>query len=129
MDTKSKFPKLCNLLGAYFHQDWKYDYDWKQNQPNFEEVVRFYKISNPVNTVSQATEELRKFLNLQLTEADLDDILQGIGVCYNPKARKMTYHQWLESILHILEDSSDNISYLQETEDSVWTGWQQYAEL
>lgn len=126
--TNQQFPKLRNLLGGYFHQDWKNDYDWQGNQPNFEEVVQFYKTVNPKNTVSQATDELRKFLALPLDELDLHNALKDVGVFYNPKARKMTYKQWLESILTILEKVSSGTSYLKEVEKTTWIGWEKYAE-
>lgn len=128
MHTKLKFPKLRNLLGGYFHQNWKYDYNWQGNQPNFEEVVRFYKTVNPVMTVSEAANDLHKFLNLQISESDLGDFFQGTGICYNPIARKMTYRDWLERILIILEDSSENTSYLCEVQSSEWNDWKEYSD-
>jgi CdiI immunity protein len=126
--TDRKFPKLRNLLGGYFHQDWKSDYDWQGNQPNFEEVIQFYKTVNPKNTVSQATNELREFLDLPLDELDLKNALQDVGVFYSPKTRKMTYKQWLESILTILEKVSLDTSYLKEVEKVTWVGWEKYAD-
>jgi hypothetical protein len=128
MNTNLTFPKLRNLLGGYFHQDWKYDYNWEGHQPNFEEVVRFYKVVNPVTTVSQAINELHNFLNLQMSETDLSELFKSAGICYNPKARKMTYRYWLERILEILEDPLATTSYLQETQPSEWTGWKSYSD-
>lgn len=128
MDIKSKFPKLKNLLGSYFYQDWEYDYDWQGNQPNFEEVILFYKAVNPTSTNFLAAEELRKFLALSLNEKKLSNALQDIGVFYSPRSRNVTLRQWLESILNILEDTSKNASYLREVEQPKWTGWEKYAE-
>lgn len=106
--SDSRFPKLRNLLGSYFYQDWDDDYDWQGETPNFNAVVRFYKANNPPATVAQATKELQQFLTLQLDEGDLKAALADIGVFYSPQADGMTRRQWLEQVLAILQEPTTN---------------------
>lgn len=114
MTTELNFPKLRNLLGAYFCPYWEQDYDWEGNEPSFEQVVEFYKSSNPPATVTQATEELRQLLSMPLDETDLRDAVSGIGVFDNPRAFGVeTYRQWLEAILKILADPNSPPSTLR----------------
>ena len=107
MGYKERYPKLYQFLGSYFHQDWKDDYDWQGETPDFEAVIHHYKMTNPRATVTQAAGELEQLLALPLDEDQLDDAAQRLGSVYNPRARGLTGRQWLERILHILHEPSE----------------------
>ena len=105
MIEKSKYPKLKNLIGGYFHQDWEHSYDWKNQEPHYAPVVRFFKFHNPTSTTKQVISELKHFLALGLDEKTLDKVLEdvfilGVHIPY----WKITHEKWLKDILNILEE-------------------------
>lgn len=105
MTLQSKYPKLRNLIAAYFHQDWKYDYDWSNYPLAFEPVVRFFKMHNPLETTDQATRELKEFLALSFNEEQLESVLDDeFGLCLRPEYFKLTHEQWLKKVLEVLEE-------------------------
>lgn len=105
MGLRDRYPKLANLLGAYFNQDWKYGYFWGEHEPHYAPVVRFYKTNNPPASVGQAARELKEFLALDFDEEKLEDALYhqlGLGVM--PSYWELTFRGWLEEVLKILEE-------------------------
>lgn len=105
MDLREKHPKLANLIGGYLHQDWEYDYDWKNTESHYAPVVRFFKTHNPQSTIEQATIELKEFLTLNLDEEHLEDVLHHHFVLQMSVSYwNLTYREWLEDVLKILEE-------------------------
>lgn len=103
-DYEKRYPKLANLLGGYFHQDWLHEYDWQSIEPTFEAVVRHYKAINPRTTIAQVTQELERLLMLSLSDAELSKVLDEMNCAYYPLGSGRTYRQWLESILVVLKE-------------------------
>jgi hypothetical protein len=128
VNYKKSYYELNQFLGCYFHQDWKEVMDWQGKTPNFEAIVRFYKLTNPQLTVRQTIEELQGILSLKLSDKKLSEILErDFGVAFNPSYVSLTDRRWLESILKILEDSdtSSNLSFIEQPD---WKGWEDYVE-
>ncbi len=101
----SRFPELGQFLGGFFHQDWKDVLDWQEQQPNFEEVVRFYKTQALPTEVVNATEQLRQFLKLPMGEQEFNEVVTyEFGGSYTPRSRGLTKRQWLEAVLKVLEE-------------------------
>jgi CdiI immunity protein len=128
MVTKADFKSLQNLLGGYFYQYWGDDYEWDDRLPNCKDVLHFYKRVNPSSTVYQTIQEIHKFISLELSEIEIANFFEEMGVGYYPPGEGKTYQQWLQEILFILEGEQDQQSFLQQKEYSVWTGWEQYAD-
>jgi CdiI immunity protein len=105
MGLREKYPKLCNLVGGYLHQDWKDDYDWEGKDFHYIAVIRFFKTHNPQSTVEQATRELREFLALNFDEQHLEDALYNqFALGTMPSYWGFTFRDWLEDVLKILEE-------------------------
>ena len=105
MGLRERYPKLANLIGSYFHQDWKLGYFWGEDEPHYAPVVRFYKTHNPPPSVEQAAREFKEFLALDFDEGRLEDALYhhlGLGVM--PSHWGLTFRGWLEEVLKILEE-------------------------
>jgi hypothetical protein len=127
-DFSSQFYSLSQFLGGYFHQFWKEVIDWRDETPNFESIVRFYKSDNPRMTVEQTIIELQKFLSLPLSEKKLGEILdRDFGIAFNPTYIDLTDRKWLESILKILKDS-DTSSTLSFIKQAGRRNWEDYVE-
>lgn len=108
MNYSKQFYDLYQFLGAYFNQDWTDEYDWKEQKPDFEPVVHFYKAKNPSTTVARATEQLEKFLALPLDDEQLEEIVTSeFGSSYYPAPRGLTERQWLEQVLKLLKQPVD----------------------
>ncbi len=48
--------------------------------------------------------ELKKFLDLNLTESEVEDVMDEWNIAYYPYGANMTYIEWLNNILTILEE-------------------------
>ncbi len=102
-----QFPELSGLLGGYFHEDMFDGFDWKGNQKSYQAVIRYHKSIQPEKYVKEETRELKEFLALSRTWDDdkIDDILgDDFGNCLFAPAYGMTYREFLEGILEILEE-------------------------
>jgi hypothetical protein len=105
-DFTERFPNLYQFLSAYFTQDWKELYDWQEQSPNFEEVVRYYKTTNSPPIVYKTSQELQSFLNLSLGLREFERVLRDeFMVWHTPRSRGMNKKQWLEAVLGVLQES------------------------
>ncbi|WP_144053785.1 contact-dependent growth inhibition system immunity protein [Baaleninema simplex] len=101
------YPELKQFFSGYFHQDWTVLHDWKGKRPSFEVIVHEFKTENPQSLINLTVNELESFLDLNLTEADLDMALtRELGSCVYAPGMGLTYRQWLEAILAILKESA-----------------------
>ena len=104
MELRNRYPKLTSLLGGYLHQDWKECYLW-DGKPHYAPIVRFFKTNNSQSTVQEAATELKDFLSKEYDEERLEDALYHhfiLGLM--PSSWGMTFKEWLEDILKILEE-------------------------
>ena len=102
MSYDDRYPELGQFLGGYFYQDWADDK--RIVGGSFEDVVRYFVAMNPAATVSQATRELEEFMELDLSEKELEEIVYEDLKCFvHAPGLGLTYRQWLEAILAILK--------------------------
>jgi hypothetical protein len=102
---KKKFPELYQYLGGLFHQDWKDVFDWKEQKPHFEGVINYFKITNSKCYENEEMKELKMFLALNLSDAEIESIMRkefNLGI--RPAYWNLTHKEWLELILKILEE-------------------------
>lgn len=83
MDT----PKLHQLMGAYFHQDWALDGDETA-------AVREFLSGEP--GAADVADEIDRVLDAHASEAEVGALLRSLGSCYTPG--EGGYRRWLESI-------------------------------
>lgn len=94
-----------HLLWAYLERGWEAEYDWRGQEPAFETVVRHFKAVSPPGFVCRAVAEIRCLLAQPLSERLLSEIVQrDFCVAYDPRAKGMTYRQWLEAVIAVLEE-------------------------
>jgi len=94
---------MANLMG-YFHQDWKDCYLWDE-EPNYPAIVRFYKTNNGTSWVNQTITELKEFLDKNYDESTLKNIIyRQFHMNLHLPHWNLTYRQWLENVLSILEE-------------------------
>ncbi len=102
-----QFPQVAKILGLYFHEDMFDGYEWKNNKPNYQAVVRYIKSVQQSEHLSAKISELREFLifSKEWDEDKLEDILLNdfSGSIYAPGIG-ITYRRFLEDILEILEE-------------------------
>jgi CdiI immunity protein len=101
---EERFPALYQFLGCYFHQDWKDFSDWKGQAPSFEGIVRHFKVIDSKTNAKEELNELISFLSLNLAENEIEDVMDEWNIAYYPYGIKITYKEWLERILEILEE-------------------------
>jgi hypothetical protein len=99
------------FLSAYFHQDWDVIYDWNGNSPNFDEVVRFFKVSETPARLKNTISELQDLL-ATFDEEGLKLFSKKAGVAVFMKGYGLTYRQWLEGLLKVLKEPGDQ-TYLK----------------
>jgi hypothetical protein len=99
------YPELGQFLGGYFHQDWSYEQ--RRIGGSFADVVRSFLTTNPATTVMQTIRELTEFLGLELSEEELrDTLLHEFGSYVRAPGLGLTYRQWLEAVLAILQQGA-----------------------
>ena len=96
MRYADRYPELYQFFGGYFHQDWG-------DSGSFQNVVHDFQVELD-ETVRQATRELEEFLELDLPEEELREILlNDLGSYVHAPGLGLTYRQWLEAVLDILK--------------------------
>jgi CdiI immunity protein len=100
---EDKFPELYQYLGGLFHQDWKDVFDWNNEKPSFEGVVRYFKVLNQECYKQDESASLKKFLLLNLSSDDVENILRKWNIAFRPAYINLTHKEWLERVLEILE--------------------------
>jgi hypothetical protein len=88
---------LADLLGAYFHQDWRIE----GRDPAA--VIQRFVDENPPEVVRAVEHDLAELLAQPLSEADLATLHQT-GFAYSPTAAGSTYREWLEFIQNTVRD-------------------------
>ena len=102
-----QFPQVRKILAAYFHEDMFDGFEWKETKPNYKSVVRYIKSIQQPEYLLQKITELREFLKIskEWDEDQLDDVLtDDFGNCLFAPGYEMTYREFLEGILEILEE-------------------------
>jgi hypothetical protein len=104
---QEKFPELHQFLSGLFHQDWLHVFDWKGQKPNYKGVVRDAKTRENEAYLGRCKRELKDFLNLELTESEVEDVMDDWNIAYYPYGGNLTYIEWLRDVLEILEETSE----------------------
>lgn len=108
IDYNKTFAELDQFLSGYFHQDWKDDYDWENQESLFESVVRHYKTEDTAEGIDRTTVELKAFLDLPISNEQLHKIVEeDFSSWYTPHSRGMNKRRFLEKILETLEQNDN----------------------
>jgi hypothetical protein len=91
----NKTPALAHLMGAYFHQDWGFDY------ADVGAAVDDFVEGEPA-LAPRLADEIDEVLASFTDEASLDAYLQGIGSNYTAEDGE-TYRGWLTEIARRVE--------------------------
>ena len=88
-----QFPHLTQFFSSYFHQDWPLEAETPSD------VVKNYLSSETPESIEAASQELRRLLEMPISEPDLETfILDELGCYYDPKSENQTVREWLESV-------------------------------
>lgn len=111
MNYEKRFPTLSIYFAGYFHQDWKYDYDWEGKEPDFQRLIRHTKAEGSLREITQIIKELEDFLALNLPENEMDKAFDTFGSFFYAPGRNIKYRHFAEKTLEILKES-DNVQSL-----------------
>ncbi|MFE7170955.1 contact-dependent growth inhibition system immunity protein [Streptomyces sp. NPDC057616] len=92
-EWNERFPALSQLLGAYFHQDFEYFYESR------DEALDEYVSEALPEDRAQAQQELGELLTMVSSEQELDTAATALGLDLLPP-EGMSLRQWLELIRH-----------------------------
>ncbi len=95
-DPVTAYPQLEQLFGAYFHQEWGQDGD------GWEAVVDEFVAASPGSVVTGTAAELRDLLAAGFSDAELTNVLDGLGASVVPTAFGLTPSSWLDAVLERL---------------------------
>lgn len=99
-----KYPNLKELL-HFMHQDWKLMFEWEGRSPNYQAVVRKLKVDDSPEVRQKNVNELRELVSSNLSETMLEEIVdEDFGSAFYPPGIGLTYQEWLEEILRLLEE-------------------------
>ncbi|MFE6172912.1 contact-dependent growth inhibition system immunity protein [Streptomyces sp. NPDC056464] len=86
-----RFPELSQLLGAYFHRDFSYIYDSR------DEALDEYVSQSKPEERAQAAQEITEILTMVPSDEELDTATTALGLDLLPP-KGMSLRQWLELI-------------------------------
>ncbi|MPZ64014.1 MAG: hypothetical protein GEU83_00305 [Pseudonocardiaceae bacterium] len=91
---------LLTLFGAYLHQDWKEIYGdaWT--------AVSDFRSVEPADYVARAADQVRRILEADHDEAQLDAITGKLGSYYYPPGSGWTYRGWLTELEKLLRSAA-----------------------
>jgi hypothetical protein len=84
---------LQHFFGSYFHQDCFLD------DPNWQAIIRRFLAENSGPELGTISEGIRELLLANLTEVELEKVLDEFGNYYFPPGDGMTYREWLSQVL------------------------------
>lgn len=90
-EWNERFPELSQLLGAYFHQDFSYFYDSR------DQALDEYVSEVPPEERSQAAQEVGELLTMVSSDQELDTATTALGLDLLPP-EGMSLRLWLELI-------------------------------
>lgn len=95
-----EWDELSTVLGAYLYQDWSFEYDtmW--------DAVRDFRDSEPAPVVAAVAVQVRRILDADHDEAELETVLDQLGIEYNPPGDGWTYRDWLTELEKFLRSAS-----------------------
>ena len=92
----SDYPALAHLLGAYLHQDFLDEF------PSSLDAVRVFVITEPIELVRSADDEITNLLQDERFQDGLGLILRALGSFYDPDSEGVSPADWLEQVRVIL---------------------------
>jgi CdiI immunity protein len=104
MNYEQKFFDLSQLFGGYLNQNFHHIYIWEDKKPTYQPLIRKYKTES--ERVKKTIEQLKDIMKIGKgsDEEDWGEILDKIGLGYYPPGDNLTYEEWLEDVLKILEE-------------------------
>jgi hypothetical protein len=93
-----RFPNLYGLFAGYFHQDWSMDHG------TTDDLIRAYIGDQPESTVRAARHELRELLSLDLSDEELERVLDpGLRSDFTASDIGESNMAWLQAIADQLQ--------------------------
>jgi hypothetical protein len=90
------YPHLEELVGGYFHQDWRDD------APTAAAILERYLNEWPAEDAALALGELRALL--RLADDKVEQAVAAMGSYYNPVADGLSYRGWLTQMADRLNE-------------------------
>lgn len=106
MGTRTDFPSI-NYVFGYLHPNWYHTYDWNGGEPEYKPIIRLFKVKDSPETLQKAIvelKELKKFGESFDDEEWYDYFMTDSSLGYYPPGVGLTYKEWLEDVLIILEE-------------------------
>lgn len=105
-----QFPNLKYLLSAYFHEDMFDGFEWKNEKPSYQTIIKYFKTHDSPARNQKILGELKEFLKISRDwdEDELENVLlNNFGNFIYAPGVGITYSEFLERILEILEEPTE----------------------
>lgn len=104
MDNTKIYPNLKELLN-FLNQDWKLMFEWENTEPNYQSAIRKLKVDDSPEIRQKNIDELKTLISSNYDEVTLRRIVnRDFGSAFYPPGLGITYQEWLEEILQIMEE-------------------------
>ena len=105
MEVKKIYPKLFQVFGCYFNQDFELMVDdFDRSKPVIPQLTYRYKKEVSQKSIDQTIKELEDLINKHYTEDLLDKITYELGMWVNVNYYGYTHMQFLREMLSLLRD-------------------------
>ena len=112
--------EIFQMFGGYLHQDWLYDYGWKESYhfdtdsdkyPHFSLAIRTYAREASFKRLVQAITELQELVNEDHMEEHLEVyVFDELGIYVLPETWNLNHQEFLVEVLQILKQEANKIA-------------------
>ena len=106
----SQYQHLRDFFAGYFPQYWEKFYKWFDGeQPNYQVVIGVFISETSEEHISRIISMLEHLIGQKHSEDELEEIIFFTLHCrFSVRKEGITYQEWLESILEILQNHQNN---------------------
>lgn len=104
---------VFKLFAGYLNQSWKEIYIWDGQEPSYPPVVRKLKTELSGEELEETVKQLKEVITAGKDsdeEGWMDILTWDLNLGYYPPGDGLTYEEWLEEVLKILEEPIEEIS-------------------
>jgi CdiI immunity protein len=97
---------LFHVFGGYLNQSFHHIYVWEDKKPQYEPLIRKYKTEDTQEGIDKTIAQLKDIMIIGKgsDEEGWGNILDDLSLGYYPPGDNLTYEEWLEDVLKILEE-------------------------
>lgn len=111
IDYRKTHFDLYQFFGGYLNQSWKEIYIWEGNEPTYPPIIRKFRKESSRERIDKTISQLKDIIKIGKgcdEDGWMDILTWGLSLGYYPPGVGLTYEEWLEDVLGILEEPMED---------------------